>query len=100
VDIGSYVGRAPSQIDFSADGGNVVTGIRWLSWTAGGATGQGTSAIESCVPDCAQGAVTYVPATITLSAPLNGVFTVLTETRKGRTITLRYPVSWPLAALH
>lgn len=98
VNIGSYTGRAPSKIDFSADGGNIVTGIHWGSWTARGAIGHGTSAIESCVPNCAQGPVTYVPATITLSAPLGGEFTVLTETRKGQTITLRYPVSWPLAA--
>lgn len=98
VNIGHYTGRAPKEIDFSADGGNVVTDIRWLSWTARGATGRGTSAIESCVPDCAQGAVSYVPATITLSAPFDGEFTVLTETRKGRTLTLRYPVTWPLAA--
>lgn len=98
VNIGSYTGRAPSVIDFSADGGNVVTGIRWLSWTARGATGRGTSAIESCVPDCAQGPVTYVPTTITFSAPLDGEFTVLAETRAGRTMTFRYPVFWPLAA--
>ncbi|MGH3169243.1 MAG: hypothetical protein ACRDN0_25605 [Trebonia sp.] len=98
VNIGRYTGRAPKVIDFSADGGNVVTGIRWLSWTARGATGRGTSAIESCVPDCAQGAVAYVPAAITLSAPFDGKFTVLTETRKGKTLTLRYPVTWPLAA--
>ncbi|HSZ39694.1 MAG TPA: hypothetical protein VK817_07035 [Trebonia sp.] len=98
VNIGTYTGRKPSEIDFSADGGNVVTGIRWQSWTARGATGHGTSAIESCVPNCAQGPVTYVPTTITLSAPLGGKFTVLTETRKGRAMTLRYPAYWALAA--
>jgi hypothetical protein len=98
VNIGAYTGRAPAEIDFSADGGNVVTGIRWQSWTARGATGHGTSAIESCVPNCAQGPVTYVPTTITLSAPLSGKFTVLTETRKGRAMTLRYPAYWALAA--
>jgi hypothetical protein len=98
VSIGTYTGRKPSEIDFSADGGNVVTGIHWQSWTAKGATGRGTSAIESCVPNCAQGPVTYVPATLTLSAPLSGKFTVLTENRKGRIMTLRYPAYWALAA--
>lgn len=98
VNIGSYSGRAPSEIDFSADGGNIVTRIRWQSWTGQRATGRGTSAIESCVPNCAQGPVSYVPATINLSVPLGGKFTVLTEVRKGHTLTLRYPVSWPLAA--
>jgi hypothetical protein len=96
--IGRYTGRKPAEIDFSADGGNVVTGIRWASWSARGAVGYGISAIESCVPDCAQGPVTYVPATITLSVPLGGEFTALAETRARRTQMLRYPVSWPLAA--
>jgi hypothetical protein len=98
VSIGTYTGRKPSEIDFSADGGNVVTGIHWQSWTAKGATGHGTSAIESCVPNCAVGPVTYVPTTLTLSAPLSGKFTVLTENRKGRVMTLRYPAYWALAA--
>jgi hypothetical protein len=97
VSIGRYTGRKPSEIDFSADGGNVVTGIHWLSWTAAGATGRGTSAIESCVPNCAEGPVSYVPTTIVLSTPLNGEFTVLNETRKGHVMKFRYPVFWPLA---
>ncbi|HWG02367.1 MAG TPA: hypothetical protein VG164_11060 [Trebonia sp.] len=98
VTIGKFTGWAPSQIDFSADGGNVVTGIRWSSWTTAGATGRGKSGIESCVPNCAAGKVATVPATITLSAPRDGRFTMLTETRAGQTMTLRYPSSWPLAA--
>jgi hypothetical protein len=98
VTIGKYTGWAPSEIDFSADGGNVVTGIRWMSWTATGATGHGKSVIESCVPNCAAGKVRTVPATITLSAPRDGRFTLLTETRAGQTITLTYPSSWALAA--
>jgi hypothetical protein len=98
VAIGVYTGTKPSEIDFSADGGNIVTGIRWLSWTPRDATGRGTSGIESCVPDCAEGAVTYAPTTIRFSVPLGGKFTVLTETREGKTITKRYPVTWPIAA--
>jgi hypothetical protein len=98
VSIGTYAGREPYEIDFSADGGNVVTGIRWRSWTARSATGRGTSAIESCVPNCAQGPVTYVATTLTLSAPLSGKFTVLAENRQGRVMTFRYPVYWALAA--
>jgi hypothetical protein len=98
VTIGRFTGWTPAQIDFSADGGNVVTGIRWTSWTAAGATGQGKSGIESCVPDCAAGKITYVPTTITLAAARGGRFTMLTETRDGQTMTLRYPSYWPLAA--
>ncbi|HEX6453225.1 MAG TPA: hypothetical protein VF060_27660 [Trebonia sp.] len=98
VAIGTFTGRRPSEIDFSADGGNIVTRIRWLSWTGSGATGRGVSAMESCVPDCAQGAVRYVPTTITLSGAVNGEFTVLGETRAGQVTTMRWPAQWPLAA--
>ena len=96
--IGTFTGRRPSAIGFSADGGNIVTGIRWLSWTGAGATGQGVSGMESCVPDCAQGAVRYVATTITLSGAVNGRFTVLDETRAGQVITMRWPAQWPLDA--
>jgi hypothetical protein len=98
VAIGTFTGRRPSEIDFSADGGNIVTRIRWLSWTGSGATGRGVSGMESCVPDCAQGAVRYVPTTITLSDAVNGKFTVLGETRAGQVTTMRWPAQWPLAA--
>ena len=97
--IGKFTGWTPSEIDFSADGGNVVTGIRWVSWTSAGATGRGKSGIESCVPNCAEGKVTYVRTTITLSAARGGRFTMLIETRDRQTMTLRYPSAlWPLAA--
>lgn len=98
VAIGTFTGRRPSEIDFSADGGNIVTGIRWLSWTGSGATGRGVSGMEDCVPDCAQGAVRYVPTTITLSGPVNGRFTVLGEARAGQVTTMRWPARWPLDA--
>jgi hypothetical protein len=98
VAIGRFTGRAPAEIEFSADGGNVVTGLRWQSWTASGAAGRGTSGIESCVPNCAQGSVRHVPTTITLSSPVNGKFTVITEKRNGQTSTGKWPVRWPLGA--
>jgi hypothetical protein len=98
VAIGTFTGRRPSEIDFSADGGNIVTGIRWLSWTGVSATGRGVSGMESCVPNCAQGAVRYVPTTITLSGPVNGRFTVLGENRAGQVTTMRWPARWPLDA--
>jgi hypothetical protein len=98
VAIGTFTGRRPWQIVFSADGGNIVTGIRWLSWTGAGAIGRGVSGIESCVPDCAQGTVRYVPTTIRLSGPVNGRFTVLGETRAGQVTTMRWPAHWPLDA--
>jgi hypothetical protein len=98
VVIGGFAGRNPAQIDFSADGGNIVTGIRWASWTGTWAVGTGRSAIESCVPNCALGSVRYVPATIMLSQPISGRFTSLTERRAGREFTMKWPLPWPLGA--
>jgi hypothetical protein len=76
----------------------VVTSITWTSWTATGATGQGTSDIDSCVPSCAQAPASYVPATITLSAPVNGKFTAMTEARNGSSSNWSYPGTWPTGA--
>ncbi len=96
--VGSYSGMKPTEIAYSGDATNVVTKIQWSSWTATGATGQGTSDLDSCVPNCAQAPPNYVPTTVTLSAPVNGRFTKMTETRKGFTSTYTYPDNWPQSA--
>ena len=96
--IGSYNGMNPSQIDFSGDSGNVVTGIAWASWTATAATGSGKSDIDSCVPSCAQAPPDFVTTNLVLSDPVNGRFTLITETRNGSTETFTYPNSWPNGA--
>ena len=88
----------PSQIDFSGDSGNVVTGIAWASWTATAATGSGKSDIDSCVPSCAQAPPDFVTTNLVLSDPVNGRFTLITETRNGSTETFTYPNSWPNGA--
>jgi serine/threonine protein kinase len=99
VTIGSFIGIKPSEIDFSGDSGNIVSKIYWVSWTATGATGYGTLGIQSCIPNCAEGSVTYVPATITLSNPVDGRFIVMTEAWKNSSSTVHYPSSsWPLDA--
>jgi hypothetical protein len=97
--VGGYTGRQPSKIYFSADSGDIVTGLAWASWTAAGATGSGISSIQDCVPSCAAGTATTVPTTITLSSPVNGRFTVITEVRDGKTLRFQYPGGpWPLEA--
>jgi hypothetical protein len=99
LSVGNWTGLRPSGIDFSADSGNIVTGISWSSWTATGATGEGTSGIQNCVPDCASGTITYVPTTITLSDPQDGHFTRMIETRQGQSVIERYGTSsWPFNA--
>jgi hypothetical protein len=94
--LGRWSGIEPSQIDFSADGGNIVTGLLWSAWTKSRALGQGTSDIQSCVPNCAQGTDTPVSTTITLSDPRRGRFTEMTENRNGLTSDYTYgPRTWP-----
>jgi serine/threonine protein kinase len=96
--VGSYAGMKPNEIAYSGDATNVVTGIQWSSWTATGASGQGTSDIDSCNPNCAQASPSLVPTTVALSAPVNGRFTKMTETRNGFTSTYTYPDNWPQSA--
>jgi hypothetical protein len=96
--VGGYTGMKPTEIAYSGDATNVVTKITWSSWTASGASGQGTSDIDSCNPNCAQAPPSLVPTTVTLSAPVNGRFTTMTETRNGSTSTYTYPDNWPQSA--
>jgi hypothetical protein len=96
--VGGYTGMKPTEIAYSGDATNVVTKIMWSSWTATGASGQGTSDIDSCNPNCAQAPPSLVPTTVTLSAPVNGRFTKMTETRNGFTSTYTYPDNWPESA--
>jgi hypothetical protein len=94
--VGHWAGVDPSQIDYSADGGNIVTGLVWSSWTHTQALGQGTSDIQSCVPNCAQGAENPVTTTITLLDPEGGHFTQMTEARNGLTTDFSdTPQDWP-----
>ena len=96
--VGGYTGMKPTEIAYSGDATNVVTKIAWSSWTATEASGQGTSDIDSCNPNCAQAPPSLVPTTVTLSAPVNGRFTKMTETRNGFTSTYTYPDNWPQSA--
>jgi serine/threonine protein kinase len=96
--VGSYTGMKPAEIAYSGDSTNIVSKITWTSWTATGATGQGTTDINSCNPNCAQAPPSIVPATVTLSDPVDGKFTKMTETRNGFTSTYTYPDNWPEGA--
>jgi hypothetical protein len=95
---GNYHGIKPKEIDFSADAGNVVTGITWSSWTATTAFGSGTSDIDSCIPSCAAAPQDLVATTLMLSDPVNGHFTVIRETRDNTAQAFVYPNTWPLGA--
>jgi hypothetical protein len=96
---GSYTGSRPTTVDFSGDAGNIVTGITWSSWSPAGATGEGTSNIQGCVPNCAQGSETPVPTTISFSDPQDGHFTQVAESRKGFNLSgSSGSTSWPEGA--
>jgi hypothetical protein len=93
----TWTGREPTEMDFSGDAGDIVTGITWSSWTGTQAVGNGTWTYQNCVPDCASGSQTPYPAMIVLSDPVNGVFTSITETTIGphaSTQTFTYPGNW------
>jgi hypothetical protein len=90
-----FSGVRPSAIQFSADGGDVVTGIHWSSWGSRTATGRGTVGWDNCTPNCAEGTTSYGPAIVTLSAPdAHGEWTVVTETEHGRTTTFSLSGHW------
>ena len=78
-----FSGRYPKTIIFSGDGGNIVTGINWLSWGSSQAIGQGTWTYQDCIPTCAGGSHTPYAATITLAQPVGGRYTKLVETTTG-----------------
>lgn len=60
--------QRPEEIMLTcADGGMIVTDIKWKTWTATGATGTGTYSQNMCDPNCAEGTRVDVPVTIKLS---------------------------------
>jgi hypothetical protein len=97
---GSYSGIKPRKIFFSGDAGNIVTKIKWTRWTQATAVGLGTSNIQGCVPNCAQGSETPVPTSVTLSGPRAGHFTKVVEVRAGKTMVGHYgrTAGWPEGA--
>jgi hypothetical protein len=97
---GSYSGIKPRAVFFSGDGGNIVTKIEWTRWTQATAVGHGTSNIQGCVPDCAQGSETPVATNVTLSRPRAGHFTRVVEVRAGHALVGHYghPPGWPEGA--
>jgi len=60
--------QRPEQIMLTcADGGMIVTDIKWQSWGANGATGTGTYSQNMCDPSCAEGKRVDTPVRIKLS---------------------------------
>ena len=61
--------QRPEQIMLTcADGGMIVTGIKWQTWDAKGAVGTGIYSQNMCEPSCAEGKRVDVPVILNLSA--------------------------------
>jgi hypothetical protein len=97
---GSYSGIKPREVFFSGDGGNVATKIKWIRWTQAIAVGRGTSNIQGCVPNCAQGSEAPVATSVTFSRPRAGHFTKVVEVRDGHPLVGHYGhhIGWPQGA--
>ena len=60
--------QRPEQIMLTcADGGMIVTDIKWQTWDSRGATGTGTYSQNMCEPNCAEGKRVDVPVIVNLS---------------------------------
>ncbi|MDA8056566.1 MAG: hypothetical protein M0032_01125 [Actinomycetota bacterium] len=94
----TFDGERPGTIDFSVDSSNIVTHLTWSAWGPTGATGTGTLMANNCRPNCAQGTVTPVPTTVTLSGVSHGHFTALTERSASGTRHYHYPSYWASGA--
>ncbi len=81
---GEAVSR-PATIQIScADGGILVSDIRWTSWDGNGAKGQGNLVVNSCIytggPSCVEGQTMSYAASLSLTRPASGDgITALTE---------------------
>jgi hypothetical protein len=65
VDLGGAVGVEPATLDTASD--LTVSELRWSSWGASGATGDGLLRLPTCQPTCAAGGTEEVPARVELS---------------------------------
>lgn len=59
----------PKRLDLACDGTNLLTDLKWTSWSSSRASGKGTDSLNTCTPDCANGKRHKLAATVTLSKP-------------------------------
>ena len=56
-----------------ADDGFGIGSLHWTSWSAGSATGTGTTWYKDCKPNCADGKIVQTPdVQVTLTHPVRG----------------------------
>ena len=93
-----FDGTKPSTIAFSRDSSNVVTHLSWSAWGPATAVGHGTLTRSNCLPSCAQGTSTSVPAVIRLSQVVDGHFAAMTEDAGSLSRSYSYPSNWAASA--
>jgi len=79
IDVNGQSSVEPTQIALSADGNGWLQGLSWSSWTANGAEGSGYINVNNCQPDCAQGTITNVNVSVSMSDPTGGPNPYYTE---------------------
>jgi hypothetical protein len=89
-----FLGRKPTDIYLSGDAGNVVTNLSWSVWSTEEAIGDGTSNYLTCNPNCASGPAYPEHTSITLSDPVDGKFTKMTEVKAGVSSVYFYGHQW------
>ena len=99
--------KPPKIVVTCGDANNVLTKIKWSTWTSTSATGAGTSLVNDCTPNCASGHAVKSKANVKLSKPKDcgkGVtqFTKLVETypdakpgSQGSTVSEKFPCNGP-----
>jgi hypothetical protein len=60
----------PTELVMSADGNGYITELsHWVSWGEAYSTARGLNHVNDCDPNCADGHVSKIPVTVTLSRP-------------------------------
>jgi hypothetical protein len=96
--------QQPSTMELGfGDRDITVTGITWTNWGTSSAQGSGSATTTNCTPNCAQGSPITEQWSLSLSQPVNGVFTSMstTEASPGQspyTFTWSYPSNWAMNA--
>lgn len=77
----------PSSVVLGSD--NTLINLEWTNWSYNQAIGTGLQAGSNCIPDCANGTVTYLPASVTAYDPQTTktglVFAKIAVTSNGKT---------------
>jgi hypothetical protein len=65
-----------------------IVNLTWSSWSESGAVGHGMVEGDDCLPNCAEGKISYSPEVLTLSDAVQGRYTRITVQANGQTNSL------------